>query len=300
MRYVDCHNTGDFIVTEDCASASRVEIGGFVAKMENEKGVAIFDGCSNSGNFIIKGKGTKSYERYGGGVAFLSKGTVIVANGFTNSGNITYEGDHTSSNQSMSLGGFIGQAQSGALFATETYPTWTGDIINTGTLKFNGKSSKTVYIGGFIAAGNITCPVTGKLINTGNIEVDGVFSAASVGGIYGLCNQNIDGAQVFCDIYAKSPAKFGFIMSTARATKVLTTNCKIGGRFATEIEEQTNTDGDSLGKAPKYEAITKDNFFDHIYGSATWPADTNYDGCSLMTSKDEIVYTPVVEETPAQ
>ena len=300
MRYVDCHNTGDFIVTEECVSAGRIEIGGFVAKMENAAGVAVFDGCSNSGNFIIKGKGTKSYERYGGGVAFFAKGTVIVENGFTNSGNITYEGDHTSSNQSMSLGGFIGQAQNGALFATETYPTWTGDIINTGTLKFNGKSSKTVYIGGFIAAGNITCPVTGKLINTGNIEVDGEFSAASVGGIYGLCNQKIDGAQVFCDIYAKSPAKAGFIMSTARATKVLTTNCKIGGRFATEIEEQTNTDGDSLGKAPKYEAITKDNFFNHIYGSATWPADTNYDGCSPITSKDEIVYTPVVEETPAQ
>ena len=298
MRYEDCHNTGDFIVTEECETADRIEIGGFVAKMEKADGRVVFDGCSNSGNFIIKGKSTKNYERYAGGVAFLSKGTIVVLNGFTNSGNITYEGDHTS-NQSMSLGGFIGQAQNGALFATETNPSWTGDIINTGTLKFNGKSSKTVYIGGFIAAGNITCPVTGKLINTGNIEVDGEFPSAQVGGIYGLCNQKIDGAQVFCDIYAKSPAKVGFIMATARATKVLTTNCKIGGRFATEIEEQRNTDGDLLGKAPKYEAITKDNFFNHIYGSATWPADTNYDECSCITSKDEIVYT-TVEETPAQ
>ena len=300
MRYVDCHNTGDFIVTEECVSAGRIEIGGFVAKMENAAGVAVFDGCSNSGNFIIKGKGTKSYERYGGGVAFLSKGTVIVENGFTNSGNITYEGDHTSSNQSMSLGGFIGQAQNGVAFATEKYPTWTGDVVNTGTIRYAGKSAKNVYIGGFIAAGNNTVTPTAKLINTGTLEIDGAFPSAQVGGIYGLCKVAIDEAQVFCDIYAKSPAKAGFIMGSARTATVKATNCKIGGRFATEIDNIYNTDGDLLGEGPKYSEIAKNEFFNYIYSSVNWDGVENYDGCSHISSKDEIVYTPVVEETPAQ
>ena len=293
LTYIDCHNTGDIIATKECSSADRIELGGCVGKLEAASAVNIFDGCSNSGDIIIRGKNAYNYDRIGGAFGYANTGTIIVKNGFTNTGNIIHEGEHTGS-QSMSLGGFAGQLNAAVKFINDANPSWTGDIINTGTIKFTGKSAKNVYMGGFVGASNATNTLNAKLINLGNIELKGEYPNAQVGGLYGLCKHIVNEGQVFCNIDAPTTAKAGLIMGTARTSTIKSVNCKVGGMRV------TGWDTEDMDPRPLGEVIDESNYYNYIYSSVDWSSVDNYDGCTVISSKDEIVYTSTNDESSAQ
>ena len=122
------------------------------------------------------------------------------------------------------------------------------------------------------------------LTNTGNITVsDCTLTDANtfVGGIVGKTATAIAGAQSYCTILAVGLTNVGWIMGTPRAEATLATNCKVGGLAYGDYDEED--------EYYKKISISKENYFDYIYGGTTdWGTSTNYDGCTLLESKPTI------------
>ena len=87
LTYIDCHNTGNFILGEKAKVNTQTRWGGLVGKLEKNAGAGkevynIFDGCSNSGDIIIKGVASKTqYAAFGGiygTVDEIKEGTVLI------------------------------------------------------------------------------------------------------------------------------------------------------------------------------------------------------------------------------
>ena len=108
----------------------------------------IFDGCSNSGDIIIKGNASQTAYAAIGGIYGAATGNsqIIILNGFTNSGDIIFEGeingvftDDTAIGKRnfLDLGGLFGHVGSAIVFSNADNPTWTGNIVNTGKIIAN-------------------------------------------------------------------------------------------------------------------------------------------------------------------
>ena len=297
LTYIDCHNTGNFTLGEKAVVNTQTRWGGFVGKLEKTDATTnVFDGCSNSGDIIIKGVASKTQYAAVGGIYGAATGpsTVIIKNGFVNSGDIIFEGsteaafvDGTTLQKRnfVELGGLFGHVGANIVFANEANPTWTGNIVNTGTIKFVGKAASGVRVGGIAGymAGNAPTVTDGKLINTGEIALEGEFDTTltdynGAGGIAGRSELVIDNAESYCSIKS-AIAPHGLITGSPRSAAVLATNCAVGGsiigEYDTEDEEFKTT------------AITAENYYNYIYGSGEstdWGSSTDYDGCTLLTA----------------
>ena len=300
LTYIDCHNTGNFILGEKAKVNTQTRWGGLVGKLEKnakagEEVYNIFNGCSNSGDIIIKGIGSETAYTSLGGIYGSATGNsrIIILNGFTNSGDIIFEGtnngaykqDDTLQNRNfVNLGGLFGVVYSTIVFSNEANPSWTGDVVNTGTIKFAGYCKNAVQLGGIAGYMQGSTPVIadGKLINTGNIictgEYDKTYTQNGIGGVAGVSDKGIDNAQVFCTIEAPSFPSVGMITgATARTETAKVTNCAVGGKYMVEHDEDEDVTIETK--------ITSSNFHKYIYGkSIDWSGIENYDGNTYLAA----------------
>jgi tetrahydromethanopterin S-methyltransferase subunit D len=174
-------------------------------------------------------------------------------------------------------------------------------ILNEGTVAFTGETVHQFYVGGIAAfVSKYAIPATVKLINIGDVVATGKSGAGLAGncivsGIIGSMKAPIEGAQCFCKINApKYTAQQGMLSGRARAAaSVLYTNAKVGGTLVTSFDSSD------------FREITADlddsNFFDYIYGGNTdWTGNDTHDGCTCISSKDDIDYTVPVAPAPAE
>ena len=306
MIYNDCHNSGNFTLEKEGLVKGHLRWGGLVGKLEAADSASdpkynVFNGCSNSGNIHIKGT-INAYLRLGGLIGcYTDNYPFIIVNGFTNSGNIIDEGTHPSTNY-IQLGGVFGYVgEDGSrkpVYSNSTYPSWTGDVINTGEVAFKGTTKGYLRIGGIFGGFDSATPPACSLINFGNLTLEGTHGgdagATGVGGITGDIkgNYTIDGGQSFCDIKAIGITRVGAIVGSTRSDSKKVVNCKAGGRICKERDSEDESD--------KWITLNTSNWFDLIYGSVDWTGVENYDGCSLLNSKDDVTYYVAPEETPAQ
>ena len=179
-------------------------------------------------------------------------------------------------------------------FSHTDYPSWTGNIVNTGTVKFAGTSKNAAHVGGFIGymPGNMPALAEGNFfINLGDIVCSGTYDKSratnGVGGIVGRSLGTISNAKVHCLVEAVGAPNVGMITGSERTEATLVSNCEIGGTICTTSEEKETTDG-SVSKVPVAVEITADNFYEYIYGGTTAWEGTNYDGCSFLPVKPTI------------
>ena len=309
MRYTDCHNTGNLILGEKAVVNTQTRWGGFVGKLEkNAEADAIltniFDGCSNSGDIIIKGNASQTAYAAIGGIYGAATGNsqIIILNGFTNSGDIIFEGSQNGAftddtaigkRNFLDLGGLFGHVGSAIVFSNADNPSWTGNIVNTGTIKHTGTAANAVRLGGFAGCmyGPTPTVTDGKIINLGDLVCTGTFGSETaqyngVGGIVGYTTSTIENAESYCSINAPKVAA-GMITGSSRSTTVIAKSCKIGGAF---IENVTGEDADGNSTTIETEMkLDATNWMDYIYGTIpTWEEGTDYDGCSFLTVKPTI------------
>ena len=270
-------------------------IGGLVAKYATADEKKIFIGCSNSGN-IYSGAKTENGAHIGGFMGYASAGIVILQDGFVNSGNITHGGS-TNGADAISVGGLFGYIAGAPLTydtttgegeaAVTTTTSWTGNIINKGTITGAGKSGGgKCRFGGIVGLCQQSLVGTAKYINTGNIvfsgtagSKNGVAGTGWIGGIVGVLeNATIDNAEVHCSIQNGESKNYGFITGADRSTTVRATNCKIGGVTLGEWDDE-----DQVYEETK---LSSSNYHNFIYGSGKntdWTGTDNYDGCSYIS-----------------
>ena len=303
--YTNCHNEGDIEIGE-VQVANCVRVAGFIPNVETASKTNTLENCSNSGNITVKSTQslyTAGVMRIGGIFAQWQNGTVKFIGTLKNSGNITFAGNQTK-NIGTSLGGIIGGSDDkvGTVHADSNCV-----ISNEGTISYTGTTVGKVFVGGIAAfVSKTTLPNTLKFINTGDINVtgtcgEGLEKDCDISGIIGSLVAPIDGAQCFCNIYAPkyNETRVGMITSKARSTTILYTNAKVGGTICKSESETETMDGPII-YTPVITTVTGENFMDYIYGVATtWAEGSTYDGCTYISSKDEIDYSPVVV-TPAE
>ena len=309
MRYTDCHNTGNLILGEKAVVNTQTRWGGFVGKLEKSAAADailtnIFDGCSNSGDIIIKGNASKTTYAAFGGIYGAATGNsqIIILNGFTNSGDIIFEGSQNgaftddtglSKRNFLDLGGLFGHVDKTIAFSNTDNPSWTGNIVNTGTIKHTGTAANAVRIGGFAGSkfGPTPTVTDGKIINLGDLVCTGTFGSETaqyngVGGIVGYTDNIIENAESYCSINAPKVAA-GMITGSSRSETVIAKSCKVGGAF---IETVTGEDADGNSTTIETEMkLDATNWMEHIYGTVpAWEEGTDYDGCSFLTVKPTI------------
>jgi hypothetical protein len=312
--YIRCINNGNILFTGSAANCAR--FGGMIANIETTDKKNIFEQCVNNGNIEMAGLGSAhsgGTMRYGGLCAQFTKGTMEIIGGYKNTGNITFSGTQNSTT-GISIGGIIG----GNDGSSPVLQNCSGVVINEGKLSFTGKSKGPTYIGGITPYynGGTFFTNTVKLINIGDIYCTGTSDSGTctLSGIVGAINTPIDGAQCFCNIYApqygvasgsRTAATLALLSKNARsAGKTQYTNAKVGGTICKNQTSETFEDADgSITTTVTDEIITIDasNFFNYMYGSVDWAGVENYDGCTVISSKEEIDYTaPALPEVPEE
>ena len=301
IYFIDCHNTGNLTFGENASAVKYLAWGGLVGKIESSASVYnVLEGCSNSGDIIIKGNpATAGYCVAGGAYGLIyGSSTIIVDKGFTNSGDIIFEGEHTcaytgdstlKTRNSVDLGGFAGIVHATLTWSSSKYPSWSGNVINTGTIKHTGKVASNAHLGGIFGYAEGVCPTIadGSYINTGDIICTGEVSANAapygIGGIVGVAYKGISNAKSYCTIQAMNYPAAGFITGSDRSADCVVSNCQVGGTIMGEynIEDE------------EYKTTTLDasNFYNYIYGSGEstdWGSSTDYDGCTHLSEKPAI------------
>lgn len=288
VKCVDCHNSGAITVistTENTSSNNIAGLVGYTAKNMT------FDGCSNSGK-VVDGveKGiyvdqavNHGYFDVAGGVGYVYRSKITILNGFTNSADIHVKVDKRTKS-SYPIGGVL------AIYSystTTNYDGWTGKIVNTGDITYEGEVLETeqLGVGGIVGvSGANAC--SAELINTGKITAikgkNGMPTTYGFGGIFGIAGANIENAQSYFSVDNEDLTNFGWITGSARANgSVVASNCKIGGGVLKY---------DEADESMKVVPFTEGDFHNYIYGSGTntdWSGTDNYDGCTLLSAKPE-------------
>ena len=187
---ISCHNSGDIEIAEGANIANICHIAGILGVATDQTPIT-FDGCSNSGNFIINGKTNAC--RVGGLAASYMRSsatstlTMTVNNGFTNSGNITVA--DTSTATTYCLGGLVGVVKGGIKDTSNYFSkiVTNGDIINNGDITLKAKSyTETSRVGGLIGALEFNSQIDAKnaLINNGKVLYESDFVGNGSAGFY--------------------------------------------------------------------------------------------------------------------
>ena len=319
--FVNCHNHGDLVFGPKFNVSNQLRAGMFYAKLETASKTNIIDGCSNSGNIIVeKGAKVGTETRIGTAIGCQNRGIVLIRNGYKNSGNIVFSGacNRKDADKPMCLGGVIGNSSSNGDGDTNTagyglaaaatvgaiaYPagSWTGDIVNTGSITYDGTCITGVCIGGIfgdIASNHTTYPIPSgvKYIFTGDITASGTFAETlvetdggtpqdcwnGIGGIYGfttLTNCVVENAEVYTTIAASAYPNVGILFGFARTETAYAKNCKAGGA----ISEWNEEDEEYISKN-----LSSENFFKYLYSEPVEKSVAEADGCSLLESKPTI------------
>ena len=301
----NCHNEGDIEFTKSFSNTGNVRSGGILGKFETAQ-YGIFDGCSNSGNITFLGH-SDSYIRLGGMIG-CHKGDaiVVVRNGFTNSGNITYAGDVAGSDY-INIGGIIGCPSGTYKFKLSTTTTdesgasvtseegWSGTVVNTGTMTLTGSTDGgKLRAGGFfglLETAENPFHEGAKFYQLGDIVFTGDPGAKNgtpgeswVGGAVAYTLAPVSNVECYCKINAPTAKNVGFISGSVRTPgSVIATNCKIGGSVVGEYDEDEDVFLET--------SISSSNFYNYLFGSGKntdWTGTDNYDGCTYLSSKPAI------------
>ena len=160
-------NKGNLIVTREAVISGSAYMGGIIgyrinpASSSGGQPLSLKSGCNNSGNIEFHGTcatvdvtDTSAYNPvhglYIGGMVGQSRwasdttdGYSIRADGFTNSGNIVFDGE-------VKLGGIYIGGIAGDMDQTMTTKYFTGTLTNLGNITCTGKTKTGGYVGGII------------------------------------------------------------------------------------------------------------------------------------------------------
>ena len=309
--YTNVHNEGDIEIGKNVKVANCLRIGGFICNVETASKTNTITNCSNSGDITVyatNSVNSRGVMRIGGFISQHQKGTLKLSGTIKNSGNITYAGMQNGA-IGTSIGGIFGGNDDAGDISADSYAV----LLNEGTVAFTGETVQQFYIGGISAfVAKYAIPATVKIINTGDVIATGkcgtgLEANCVISGIIGSLKSPIDGAQCFCNINApKYTAQTGMLEGKARAAaSALYTNAKVGGTICkdqTAHETETSDGSVNITYTDNIVTIDASNFFDYIYGpTVDWSAITpQYDGCSCISSKEEIDYTVPVAPAPAE
>ena len=159
----------------------------------------------------------------------------------TNKGAITVSG----TGNEVFIGGITGRCNGG---------TFTDTFKNEGNIKFDGKYTTSLEIGGISGRLNGTAKVTdATFVNTGNITCTGTGTsdAKLIGGLVGNLTIPIPSGKCYCTIDAKGYENVGMITGVAYNGS---TNCHVGGSIL-------------RGEMPAAQPLSLENYTTYIYGS---------------------------------
>ena len=323
--FVNCHNYGDLVFGPKCNVTSQLRAGMFYAKLETADKTNILDGCSNSGNIIVeKGAKVGTETRLGTAVGCQNRGVFLIRNGYTNTGNIVFSGacNRKDADKPMCLGGVIGNSSSNVPTSATTeaaknsntaaysrtaatvgaiaYPagSWTGDIVNSGNITYDGTCITGVCIGGIfgdVVSTHTTDPIPSgvKYIFTGDITASGTFAETlvetdggtpqdcwnGIGGLYGFTTLTkcvVENAEVYSNISASTFPNVGFLFGFERTATIYGRNCKVGGAtlaWDDQDEEYIPTN------------LVSGNFFNYLYSKPVESSVADGDGCTCLETK---------------
>ena len=304
VTFTDCHNSGYInVVGTTTTTANNVShTGGFIGYTNKP---VTFDGCSNSGKVVdgvekgiyVERNCNAGYFCVGGAIGWCYNADVTIRNGFTNSAKIHSKVNNSYNKLNTALGYPVGGIIAIYHKAEATFD-WEGEVKNTGEIVLEGGTTATrLGVGGIVGISNATATCEANLVNTGKIVLKKeavVSSTYGFGGIFGITAGSIKNAKCFCNVEAiDNDYPFGFITGSTRSDVVKAIDCYIGGSIARNMEEKTNTDGDSIGEAPSFVAMDADSFCEHIYSTSISKTTAAEDGCGYISSIDA---TPVVPQ----
>ena len=241
-------------------------------------------------NFTVSGKVTK-YVGYGGYWGNINHGSTTDKYEGTYSGNITITG---TIGTNVVVGG-IGAQHKAAI--------QLDNVVSAGAIRLGTPEKPLTINGTYVRIGGISCGgATGydddnlvhslnNVVNLTDITIENTKVAETVttfqvGGIFGYCSSPVEGATSYCTIKVVDipNATVGMFSGTARSATSLATNCKFGGIFVGEYDEED--------EAYKEYNLDESNFYKYMYGSGDstdWGDSTNYDGCTVLTAKPSIL-----------
>lgn len=267
----EIHNYGNLNFSGTVKSDEPTRISGTIGRGSNDA-AHTYTNISNSGDITVS-VSSADHLYVAGICAYNVKSTY---NNVVNKGNITVTKEAKSTDANLHVGG---------VFTTPNASvTSTGIVANTGKISVSG-TGIDVYIGGCANNHAITGSIT--YVNTGDIEVnkpEGSTSNYYVGGVVGNATANLVDAKSYCTINALGCDNVGMIMGAARTEgTVVASNCQLGGAMLGEY----NVEDEEYKKI----ALDASNYFNYIYGSGEktdWGTSTNYDDCTLLTTKPSI------------
>ncbi len=309
----NCKNGGTIACMAD--SSAEICVAGIVGCPQ---GTTLVDNCTNLETAVIWGGGACSTNYDIGGILGGPSGA---ATELTNSKNYGLIKQSAVCSNNANVGGIAGYAYSiglidkcenyGALeIAGSTGSVFAGGIV--GHMRHTAKTSKSVITNNVNYA-NLTFGGSGKtyagggafgyirvdanpkaelvidnIYNLGNLVYSATATTPCFGGLAGTWTAlaKITNSKCYCNIETNDrPA--GWICGDARSETSYSENCAIGGILITEW------DYTDLEPRPIGEQINEGNYTNYMYKSGAdtdWTGTTNYDGCTLLSSKPTVEF----------
>ena len=282
-------------VVSDCVNYANIEVGGTHA---NNRKYAMIGGIA-SAHEAFKSEFSRC-KNYGDITVSTVSGTVDATNNFfiggVSTGGTTnvltlkdlenHGNIHVTKEAVFPKNLLVGGVVNVAISSSYTY----GKLVNTGNITIEGTVKGELHCGG--VAGRIgASKFVGPLVNTGTIDVDNMveFTADNcyVGGISGVLNADskIADAVSYCDIIANKISNVGWITGSARVEGSVLVENCQLGGARVVIEIDEEDETKKEIRTP----LTADNYFNSIYGGTTdWTGVVNYDGCTFLTAMPSI------------
>ena len=236
-------------------------------------------GFTNSGNITFNGNCGNELFITGGGYTVDGK----TCNNMVNTGDFTIDKDAVVKN--VYIGGLCRQVKNAAIF---------NNCRNEGNVVVETTDDiALLYIGGIAAhtssavSGNF-CGGENGFINTGDVTCTSpVPGNHKIGGVIGNVAHNITikNATVNCNIQAWEYTNLGMIMGTARTDARKAMDCSVAGTIDKGQYGEYSNDLEELVKGwySASETLTADNFHKYIYGAAVEASVATGDGCTCPT-----------------
>ena len=265
------HNSGKIHATKNSKFKDATYIGGFFGEAKSQ--YLVLNDCSNSADIIFEGEsgsgGAETASLNIGGM--FGHATIIrsIQHGYTNSGNITFSGTH-SSTAPLNIGGLIGFNEA-PINNNEAFTIYQKGSTAAVTESVDGKDV------------NVTSEVTDPIyhnclvVNKGNITVSGTFSGeAYVGGWAGNTVHPFLNAAVHCSIDGGKSKNVGMLMGIPYAVATKATKSQVGGTIvgAYDVEDES------------YKTIPLDssNYYKYIYSAEIEQSVAVADECTYISS----------------
>lgn len=245
--------------------------------------------CANamSGNFLVNCHNSGDVECHGtgkfgiviGGVFGRHTSDTATVSDCSNSGTVLVtKGEKGESyGKGVYMGGLSGSQSTKVVAVT--------NFRNSGKMIFKGKSTDVTRIAGIVGSHTQSAESWTGIVNVGDIDFlpadkdDYIDSKTYIGGLVGNSAKGIADAVCYCSINAVGASNVGIALGTPRSAASLAANCQLGGAIVGEynIEDEEY----------KIVALDGSNYFNYIYGGGTtdWGDSTDYDGCTVLTSK---------------